>query len=204
LTVRFALSAVVGLSGLVLLACAIFGQPALYLRAARQQWSALVEPRSDGPSTLQNGSPAPTAPREVAADQAVETLTQQVAQLQQQVTQLRDQLANSQSAADEARHQLASGQAAVKEVRQQLASVRQQQAAVPQPGQADSVPAPQPFGYRQRQVATAPSDGGEVQTPTETRTERREVEEPPPGRTGRDGVGARTTAAAAGGSGSAA
>ncbi len=40
---RFSISLVAGLAGLVLLGCAIFGQPKLYLREVRQQWNALVE-----------------------------------------------------------------------------------------------------------------------------------------------------------------
>ncbi len=47
---RFALSAVVGLTGLVLLGGAILGQPALYLQEVRRQWVAFVNPTPAEPA----------------------------------------------------------------------------------------------------------------------------------------------------------
>jgi hypothetical protein len=92
---RLAISAVAVVVGLVL-ACVIFGQPALYLSEARQQWNSLFAAR-----------PAPS-PDAASPDPPV-------AQVQQQVTALRDELAVSQAAADQARQQLAA-------LRQQLAA----------------------------------------------------------------------------------
>jgi hypothetical protein len=84
---RFALSALAGIAGLLLLAGAILGQPQLYVSQARQQWGALF------------GSSHP--------DPEADALALQVAQLRQQTAQLNDQLAASRTAADKARQELA-------------------------------------------------------------------------------------------------
>ncbi|MEA2737216.1 MAG: hypothetical protein QOH05_523 [Acetobacteraceae bacterium] len=77
------MSAVAAISGLLLLGLAFYGQPALYLHQAREQWDALLD-----------------AP---AADQATEpdhdAATERMARLQQQVSQLEDELAARQAAA---------------------------------------------------------------------------------------------------------
>ena len=75
---RFAISAVAALSGLLLLALSFYGQPAVYLGQARQQWRELVQAPSDEVAK----------PLEADADAA------RVAQLQQQVAELEHQLAS--------------------------------------------------------------------------------------------------------------
>ena len=48
--VRFAISAVAAVSGLFLLALAFYGQPAVYLQEARDQWDELMDrPVAHGP-----------------------------------------------------------------------------------------------------------------------------------------------------------
>jgi hypothetical protein len=75
--VRFAISAVAAVSGLFLLGLAFYGQPALYLHQAREQWDALI----DSPGADQSAEPD----RDAAADRA--------ARLQQQVARLEHELA---------------------------------------------------------------------------------------------------------------
>jgi hypothetical protein len=131
---RLATSAVAVVIGLVL-ACVIFGQPALYLGHARQQWNALFATR-------------PAEPPAESPAQQVAQLQQQVAQLEQQVTQLRDQLVASQSAADQGRQQLAAlqqqlsaSQAATDQARQQIAALQQPPPAAPPDRPASPLPA---------------------------------------------------------------
>ena len=80
---RYAASAVAAISGVFLLGLAFYGQPALYLQQARDQWNELI----DGPVTEQ------PAARELFAS------PERVAQLQQQVTQLEAALAAKQAPA---------------------------------------------------------------------------------------------------------
>ncbi|MGD0107231.1 MAG: hypothetical protein ABSC06_24815 [Rhodopila sp.] len=80
---RFAVSAVAALSGVFLLGLAFYGQPALYLEQARDQWNALI----DAPATEQPPARDP------------DTAPERVAQLQQQVAQLEAALAAKQAPA---------------------------------------------------------------------------------------------------------
>src|ERR1700712_1561956 len=77
--VRFALSAVAGISGLFLLGLAFYGQPAVYLHQAREQWGALMD--------------QPTA------DQPADLDSDRVVRLRQQVAQLQEELAAKHTAA---------------------------------------------------------------------------------------------------------
>ncbi len=113
---RLAISAVAVVVGLVL-ACVIFGQPALYVSEARQQWNSLFA-----------GRPAASADAALSVPPAAE--------VQQQVTALRDELAAHQAASDQDHQQLAAlqqqvsaSQAAAEQARQQLAALQQQLAA---------------------------------------------------------------------------
>jgi hypothetical protein len=51
---RFAISAVAAMSGLVLLGLAFYGQPAVYLRQAGEQWDALMD-RPPGDQRVDEG-----------------------------------------------------------------------------------------------------------------------------------------------------
>jgi len=153
---RITISFVAGLAGLVLLGCAIFGQPKLYFREVRQQWNALVEP---SPADVVPPAPAPSDPEG-------DSIAQQVERLQQQVMQLRDQLAAAQFAADQAR--------------QQLASLQQQQAVMPPGSQLASSQASQQSAYSQPQQTVLPVDRTADQTTNPVGAERHEAPKPPP------------------------
>ncbi len=79
---RFAVSAVVALSGLLLLGLAFYGEPAVYLRQAREQWDALM----DRPTGDHIAEPDPQA--------------EQAAQLRQEVARLRQALAAREQIAE--------------------------------------------------------------------------------------------------------
>jgi hypothetical protein len=93
--VRSAISAVAAISGLLLLGLAFYGQPALYLHQAQEEWDALIgSPAADHPADPDRDAAVdgPTDPdRHAAADR--------MAQLQQQVTQLENELAAKQAQA---------------------------------------------------------------------------------------------------------
>ena len=73
---RFAISAMAAISGLFLFGLAFYGQPALYLHQAREQWDALLD------------TPAPDQPSEPDRD----AVTRRMALLQQKVAQLEVEL----------------------------------------------------------------------------------------------------------------
>ncbi|HBK06618.1 MAG TPA: hypothetical protein DDZ81_12245 [Acetobacteraceae bacterium] len=81
--VRFAVSAVAAVSGLFLLGLAFYGQPAVYLRQARDQWNVIMDRPAEDPA------------QEPAADPNAD----RAARLQQEVARLREELAVSQQAA---------------------------------------------------------------------------------------------------------
>jgi hypothetical protein len=79
--VRSTISAVAALSGLLLLVLGFYGQPAVYLHQARQQWTALMD------------TPGADQPAEPDRDAQAE----REARLEQQVTRLEDELAARQA-----------------------------------------------------------------------------------------------------------
>jgi hypothetical protein len=80
LSVRIAISTVAAVSGLVLLGLGLYGQPAAYLRLAKDGWDVLM----DHPTTDWTG------------DQAHDAEADRVALLQQEVTRLESELAAQQ------------------------------------------------------------------------------------------------------------
>jgi uncharacterized protein YdcH (DUF465 family) len=82
-------------SGLLLLGVAIFGQPDVYLRLARERWDSLTD----------------TAPPEQDQAQQTPAMAASLAQLRQQVLQLRDEVAARRDEAEQARRALAAAQA---------------------------------------------------------------------------------------------
>jgi hypothetical protein len=125
------MSAVAAASGLILLGLAVFGQPDMYLRQAREQWASLIdaapsEPAPEpafgkGATQVTTSITAPvTAPipdqlaspgsDQTAAGQAA-AMAASMAQLQHQVSQLRDELASNRAEAERVRLALAAAQA---------------------------------------------------------------------------------------------
>ena len=150
--VRFALSAAAGASGLLLLGLAVFGQPDVYLRQAREQWDSLID----------------TAPADQAPDQAPEqksaAMAARMAQLQQQVFELRDQLVAKQADAER--------------TRQILAAAPAQQPAADTPPGAPSEPLEAPaVAVPERNEAMAPSVAERHEPAV---AERRDSIKPPP------------------------
>src|SRR5208337_697313 len=96
--VRFALSAAAGASGLLLLGLAVFGQPDVYLRQAREQWDGLID-----------SLPPDQAPDQAPAQKSA-AMAARMAQLQQQVFELRDELVAKRDDAERARQALAAAQ----------------------------------------------------------------------------------------------
>jgi hypothetical protein len=109
--VRFAISAVAAASGLLLLGLSFYGQPAVYLHLAGQQWDALMdrpsEDQSGGDQSAadQRGGDQPAAPdggQSVASNAQQpaarddDAANERAAQLQQEVTRLQQQLAARQ------------------------------------------------------------------------------------------------------------
>ena len=74
---RLALSAVAAVSGLLLLGLAFYGQPAVYLHQAREQWNALLD----------------RPPADPAADPDQDAARERAAQLQREVSRLEEELA---------------------------------------------------------------------------------------------------------------
>lgn len=150
------MSAIVGTTGLLLSLCAVFGQPALYLREAQAQLHGLFA----------------SAPAEPEGDAVVT----QMAQLQQQVALLRDQLAATQAATEQARLQLAATQA------QQAAASRVGEAPAPDPARAPPAPDPvrappvalQPVPRQPQPVVSSP-DRPEAPTQNPVVAERRDA-----------------------------
>ena len=89
--VRFAMTAMAGISGLLLLGLGMLGQPAVYLHQARDEWNALIDAPADGPPATPADRP-PAAPERDAA-------AARVALLQKQVKSLRDELRARQALA---------------------------------------------------------------------------------------------------------
>jgi hypothetical protein len=111
--VRFAISAVAAASGVMLLGLSFYGQPAVYLRLASEQWDALMDrpvgdqssgdqpaadqSAADQPATPDAGqSVASNAPLPVARNE--DAANERAAQLQQEVARLQQQLAARQQA----------------------------------------------------------------------------------------------------------
>jgi hypothetical protein len=93
--VRFAISAVAAASGLLLLGLSFYGQPAVYLRQAGEQWDALMDrPAADQPAVSEaDQPPPPDAQQSAARDDAA---ADRAAQLQQEVARLQQELAARQ------------------------------------------------------------------------------------------------------------
>ena len=85
---RFALSAMAAVSGVILFAMAYFGQPESYLRHARQQWDAWIDFEPSDPVANQDEG------RNTAA------LAEQVQALQDEVSRLKDRLGAKQATAE--------------------------------------------------------------------------------------------------------
>ncbi len=86
---RFAITAMAAVSGVLLMGLAVYGQPAVYVHQAREEWDALLG----------------TAPSEPAADlehdaSADSTVHDSTARLRQQVQRLEHELAAKRAAAD--------------------------------------------------------------------------------------------------------
>lgn len=153
--VRFAVSAVAAVSGLFLLGLAFYGEPAVYLRQARDQWDALLDrppadqPLAERPADERSAVGRP-AGGNLADDRAAgpgsapaaDPAAERAAQLQREVARLREQLAVREQAtaaleaappADDADAQRAAKlQQEVTHLREQLAA-RQQAAAIDAP-----------------------------------------------------------------------
>lgn len=101
---RFAISVMATASGLCLLALAIYGQPDVYLRMAREQWDNLTQ------ATRTGDVPPPAEPDfldQTRAERDRAAADARLAQLQQEVARLQADVAASQSAARQAREALA-------------------------------------------------------------------------------------------------
>jgi len=124
------MSAVAAASGLILLGLAVFGQPDVYLRQAREQWASLIkaapsepapEPAFEGATQVTTSITAPVAAPifeqlpAAGSDQTVDgqaaAMAASMAKLQQQVSQLRDELAANRAEAERVRLTLAATQA---------------------------------------------------------------------------------------------
>ena len=148
---RLAISAVAAVSGLLLLGLSIYGQPAVYLHQAREQWNSLMD----------ESPPEPTA----APDH--DAAGGRVAQLQQRVVQLEDELASkpepAQPASLEAVAPSASAQPRAAELEAALAAAPPAVAPLSgsPPGASGENPAPPAVDVTQ----TAPPQGPAVAPP---------------------------------------
>jgi hypothetical protein len=146
--VRFAISAVAAASGLMLLGLAFYGQPAVYLRQAGEQWNALMDRPTADPLTVTEadqpsaGSPDPAtnAGRPATADAGRPVVGDDV---------LAFERAANERAAEERAMRL---QQEVARLQQELAARQQAPAASPTPPAPPQAAAPAP-----KVVAAAPA-----------------------------------------------
>ena len=134
---RFALSAMAAGSGAVLFAAALFGQPEVYLRHARQQWDAWIDFEPSSPVAEQDEGQKRAA------------LAARVQALQDEVNQLKDQLAAKQAAADLAQAAPPAPNLALPNLALRMSQAAPASVAMPDAGAAPSITVPE-----RRAVAT--------------------------------------------------